>query len=139
MDGRAFLESARLLMATPTEANRRSAVGRAYYAALNETRAALARWGFSVPPGVDVEEFVNTRFYLAMDMDAVRVSDVLVRLQRNREIADYSLTEAVSFADESMVRDLLLLAEIGIDLLDQIEADPVRRAKAVAAIRKAFP
>jgi hypothetical protein len=48
MDGRAFLDSAWLLLATPTEANRRSAVSRGYFAILNEARAALESRAFAV-------------------------------------------------------------------------------------------
>jgi hypothetical protein len=139
MDGRAFLESARLLMTTPTEANRRSAVGRAYYAVLNEARVALERWGFSAPAGADIDDYILSRFDRVLNMDILRVADALDQLGEHREVADYSLSTPGVFADEKGVNHLLQRAEIGIDLLDQIEADPARRAKAVADIRAAFP
>ena len=139
MDGRAFLDSARLLLATPTEANRRSAVSRGYFAILNEARAALERWGFPVTANADIDASVISLFGKAVNMDAVRVWDVLDRLERNREAADYFLTGPGNFADESAVRHLLQLAETGIDVLDQLEADPIRRANAIVAIRVAFP
>ena len=43
------------------------------------------------------------------------------------------------FADDIEAKRLLLLAEIGIDLLDQIESDPARRALAIADIRAGRP
>ena len=139
MDGRAFLDSARLLMTTPTEANRRSAVAIGYYAILNEARSALARWGFPVPMGADIDNFVNSRFSAAKNIDLLRVADALDRLDGNREIAGYSLSTAGIFADDNRVNHLLQLVETGIDLLGQIEADPVRFASICADIRAAFP
>jgi hypothetical protein len=50
MDGRAFLDSARHLLAAPSEANRRSAAGRLCLALLHEARVALERWGFPLLP-----------------------------------------------------------------------------------------
>jgi hypothetical protein len=139
MDGRAFLDSARLLLATPTEANRRSAVSRGYFAILNEARAALERWGFVVGATADIDASVIAHFGRAANTDAVRAWDVLDRLERNRQTADYFLTAPGGFADEREVRHLLQLAQTGIDLLDQLEADPARRAAVVAAIRAEFP
>ena len=60
-------------------------------------------------------------------------------LRDNRAVGDFSLTQPGIFDDETEVRRLIRLAEIGIDVLDQLEADPARGAAAVAAIRAAFP
>ena len=139
MDGRAFLDSARLLMTIPTEANRRSAVAIGYYAILNEARSALDRWGFPVPAGADIDDFVNFRFSVTRNIDLLRVADAIDRLDGNREVAGYSLSPAGIFADDSVVNHLLQLAETGIDLLGQIETDPARLATACADIRGAFP
>ena len=139
MDGRTFLVSAQLLMRKPSEVNRRSAVSRAYFAILNEARAALERWGFSVVAKAGVDRSVVSHFDKAVNRDAIRVWDALTQLERNREAADYFLTGPGAFADESEVRRLLRLVQIGIDVLDELEADPVRRAAVVAAIRAAFP
>ena len=139
MDGRAFLDSVRLLMATPTEANRRSAVSRAYYAVLNEARSALDRWGFPVPAKADIDDFVAARFMTARSMDLIRVADCLDLLDKNSDKADNSLTEPGVFADGNEVVRLVQRAEIGIDLLDQIEADPKRLEAAITAIRADLP
>ena len=139
MDGRTFLGSARLLMRKPTEANRRSAVSRGYFAILNEARAALERWGFSVAAKAGVDSSVITLFEKAVNRDAIRVGDSLIQLERKREAADYFLTGPGAFADESEAKRLLRLVQIGIDVLDELEADPVRRAAVVAALRAGFP
>jgi hypothetical protein len=139
MDGRVFLDSARYLMAAPSEANRRSAAGPLYCAVLNEARAALERWGFPVPAQVDIDDFVLSRFNTIPNMDLLRVADPLIQLEQNRQLADDSLSGSVLFADDSEVQRLLRLVEIGIDLLDQIEADSARRTTAIADIQKAFP
>ena len=139
MDGRAFLFSARLLMRKPSEANRRSAVSRGYFAILNEARVALERWGFVVTATADIDGFVVSHFYMALNMDALRVSDALVQLRDNRQQADYSLIGPGIFDDDTEVRRLVRLAEIGIDVLDELESDPARWIVTVAAIRLAFP
>jgi len=139
MDGRAFLQSARALLAAPSEANWRSAVGRAYYALLHEARAALERWGFPGPAHGNVHTFVKPRFVFSSQPDAKNVGIILDRLSAWRNQADYRLAASASFASDALARQALALAESAIDLLDQIEADPARRTAAVAAVRKAFP
>lgn len=139
MDGRAFFVSARLLMRKPSEVNRRSAISRGFFAVLNEARVALERWGFAVVTTTDIDEIVISHFDRVLNFEAIRVADVLTRLRNNRQIADYDLAGPGSFADVREVRHLLQLAQVGIDVLDQLEADPVQRAATVAAICAALP
>ena len=139
MDGRAFLDTAKLLLATPTEAIRRWAVSRAYFAVLTEARAALERWGFAVAATADIDASVIAHFGRAVNVDAIRVWDVLDRLEQNRDAADYFLTAPGGFADDKQVKHLLQLAQTGIDLLDQLEADQERRAAVVAAKQAGIP
>lgn len=139
MDGRAFLESARHLLATPSEANRRSAVGRAYYALLHEGRVVLERWGFPLPPRDSIHTFVRLRFAYPTHTDLKQVGDALDDLSRLRNQADYHLGIVGAFASDVRARQAVASAQTAIDLLDHIDADPARRVAAVAAIRKAFP
>jgi hypothetical protein len=139
MDGRAFLQSARHLLATPSEANWRSAAGRAYYALLHEGRVVLARWGFPLPPRDSIHTFVRLRFTYPANADVQKVGDAFDLLSRLRTAADYRLASPGPFADAVDADDAVQRAQAAIDLLDQIEADPARRAAAVAAVRKAFP
>jgi hypothetical protein len=62
MDGRAFLTVARRLAHEHTEADWRSAAGRAYYALLLEGKAAFQRWGFTPPPRDQIHRFVRLCF-----------------------------------------------------------------------------
>jgi hypothetical protein len=139
MNGREFLQSARDLLARPSEANWRSATGRAYYALLHEGRVALDRWGFPLPPRQDIHPFVRLRFSYANQPDMRRVGDTLDKLARWRNEADYRLATAGRFANDTDATEAARLAQDAINILDQVEADPARRAAAVAAIRAAWP
>ena len=139
MDGRGFLQSARRLLADPSEANWRSAAGRAYYALLHEGRAALERWGFPLLPRERVHSFVRVRFTFPAHADVRKVGDSFGLLSGLRNAADYRLASPGKFATAAEADDAVQRAEAAIDLLDQIDADPARRAAAVAAVRQAFP
>jgi hypothetical protein len=139
MDGRAFLDAVRYLLAAPSEVNRRAAAGPLYCAMLNEARDALERWGFVVPGQADVHNFVFPRFYSAANSDLIRVGDVLKRVKEYRDLADDSRSPPTVFADNNEVNKWLTLVEFDIALLDQIEADPARRAQAIADVRSKFP
>jgi len=139
MDGRAFLQSARHLLADPSESNWRSAAGRAYYALLHECRAALERWGFPLLPRESIHSFVRVRFDYPANSDVRQVGVALGRLSLLRNAADYRLASPGKFAGAAEADAAVQWAEKAIDLLDQIDADPARRAAAVAAVRQAFP
>src|SRR5689334_7964472 len=108
MDGRAYLDVVRYLMAAPSEVNRRAAAGPLYCAMLNEARDALERWGFA-PPAVpaDVYAFVRDRYYRALNRELMQVADMLGRVRGYREIADDSRSPATEFADDKRVNALL--------------------------------
>jgi hypothetical protein len=139
VDGRAFLDSVRLLLTVPSEANRRSAAGPLYCALLNEARDALERWGYPVPARADVPSFVLAPLATVPNMDLVRVADPLEQCEHFRELADDSRTRLTIFDDDGEAKRLLLLAVIAIDVLDQIESDTARRAAVIADLRKVFP
>jgi hypothetical protein len=139
MDGRAFLDSARLLLAAPCEANWRSVAGRSYVALLNEARAALERWGFPVPAGADVHDFVVTRFDSRRITNLLGVEVVLDGLESLSREADHALSSPGSFADASKVTSQFFLATGLIEMLDEIESDPNRRTAAIADIQTRWP
>jgi hypothetical protein len=127
------------LLAAPSEANWRSAAGRAYYALLHEGRAALERWGFPLLLRESIHNFVRARFDYPANLDVRQVGDALGRLSQLRNAADYRLASPGKFATAAEADVAVQRAEKAIDLLDQIDADPARRAAAVAAVRQAFP
>jgi hypothetical protein len=139
MDGRAFLGSAQHLLTLPNEANWQSAASRLYLALLHEARVALDRWGFPLPPQDDIHDFVLSRFDSYPNMDLLRVADALRRLSLFVKGADFALSSAGLFADAAAVSQHLALAQVTIDLLDQIDNDPVRRATALGDIGARWP
>jgi hypothetical protein len=139
MDGRAFLHSAQHLLALPNEANWRSAASRLYLALLHEARIALERWGFPRPSQDDLHTFVSSRFGSTLNLDLLRVDDALFRLRTFAEEADFALTSVGVFGDAREVSRHLFLSQVGIDLLDQSDNDPARRAAGIADLRARWP
>lgn len=109
MDGRAFLQVAREVFRGRTEAHWHSAAGRAYYALMLECRAALQRWGFQVPHGPGVHNFVRLRFSRTGDADLQAISDDLDWMCRVRNYADYEIPVSLSFANDIRQERLLLV------------------------------
>src|SRR5262245_15165552 len=139
MDGRSFLDAVQYLLAAPSELNRRVAAGPLYCAALNEARDALDRWGFVAPADADAYDFVYERFDEVMNFDLMRIAELLGRVEEYRALADDSRSPPSEFADDTKVIGFRGVVLFAIDLLAQIEADPTRRAKAIADIRTGFP
>jgi hypothetical protein len=139
MDGRDFLAAAQHLLSLPQEVCWRSAANRLYLAVLLEARAALERWGFPLLPQDDIHDFVVSRFGSPLSLDLLRVEDGLRRLRSLATEADFALSAVGSFANAGPVSQHLVLAQVVIDLLDQIDNDPVRRAAAIRDIRARWP
>ena len=135
MNGRVFLGPARDLVAVASEAHWRTAAGRAYYAAFQEARAALERWGVIIPARESIHAAVRLRFVYAGDPDAKAIGRGLDDLVKLRNEADYKLTSSVRFRDANDAEDAIDKADDLIDRLDAIDADPTRRAEAIASIR----
>jgi hypothetical protein len=139
MDGRAFLGSAQHLLGVDTEANRRSAAGRLYLALLHEGNAALERWGFPRPAQDDIHSFVLSRFNSAPNLDLLRVADALKQLRALAEVADYALASPGVFVDAIEISRRQILAQVTVDLLEQIDNDTARRTAAVTDLRARWP
>src|SRR5262245_7223127 len=138
MVGRDFLEVARRLVSGPTEADRRSSVSRSYYSLFIECRDALLRWGFNFPQR-DSHREVQRRFTFPKHPDLNRIADVLSQLVSHRNSADYGMTGARHGFDAAAAADAEAKARSALSVLDALDADPARRAAAVAAIRGALP
>jgi hypothetical protein len=135
MGGRIFLEVARDMAGGKTEAQWRTAVGRAYYALLLEGRDALGRWGFTVPPRQNLHTFVRLRFTFAADPDLRKIGDALDQLFQWRNQADYHLKTVDLFDAPTNTLQAIALARNALALLDRIDGDPERRSAAIAGIR----
>src|SRR5262249_50350360 len=130
MDGRAFLGVARELALGRTEAHWRAAVGRGYYALILEGGDLLPHWGFTPPPRQNVHTFVRLQFLYASSRDLKLVGDTLDRLARWRNQADYVLASGGPFGTDRWATQAVAFSSDAITLLDQIDADPARRAAA---------
>jgi uncharacterized protein (UPF0332 family) len=135
MDGREFLDVAERLAQGNTEADWRTATGRAYYGLMQEMNAALLRWGFGPARRDRVHTFVRLHFIYASDGELKAIGIILEQLVSLRNLADYQLTMRGSFATPDAAKQAVLDARNALTRLDAIDRDPVRRAAAVAGIR----
>jgi hypothetical protein len=134
MQGRAFLDVAREMCSGATEAHWRAAVIHAYYALVLECRDALTRWGIAVPPRQNIHAAVRLKFAYAGHPDLRVIGDALDFLVRHRNDASYDLSPLPIFQTRRLALRAVREAEAALALLDAIEADPARRAAAVASL-----
>jgi hypothetical protein len=134
MDGRAFLEIARELVAGKTEAHWRGAAIHAYYGLMLEGREALFRWGVKLPPHQSVHHFVRLKLVFAKDADLKIIGKTLDSQAQLRNHASYHLNPGVEFSSVANAQKAVLDAAAALARLDAIEADPARRAAAIASL-----
>jgi hypothetical protein len=135
MEGRAFLDLARELAAGVSESHWRGAAGRAYYGLMLECRDALLRWGFVMPPRDKVHAVVRLRMVYSSDKDVKRIGFTLDHLGQLRNRADYDLNALKYFGSPIHARQATQDAADALTSLDTMDADPARRAAAIASIR----
>lgn len=133
MQGRAFLEVARAVVAGSTEAHWRAAVIHAYYALFLECRDALIRWRVAIAPRQNAHSAVRLRFVYASDPDLKRLGDALDKWCPLRNDASYNLRALAKFANDRLAQESIKEVTASLALLDAIESDPPRRAAVIAA------
>lgn len=134
MQGRAFLGVARELAAGPTEAHWRTSVIQAYYALMLECRDALQRWGRSPPPRQNVHSYVRLQLTYATDPVLRALGIMLDDFVRRRNKASYDLGRLSIFGSAGPAQTIVQDVTASLTALDAIEADPVRRAAAIASL-----
>jgi uncharacterized protein (UPF0332 family) len=138
MNPRKFLDISRRLLTRSAEEDWRTAANRAYYSLFLECRDALARWGFASTKSTSVHFFVRDRFYLTGNAELTPIGNILHELIQLRNRADYDMA-AAQFNTAKEAHKASNRAAAGLQLLDVIEADPTKRAQAIADIRARFP
>ncbi len=135
MQGRAFLDLAREVVRGGTPRHRRGAIIHSYYAPLLECREAMDRLGFPPLSRQQVHAQIRLRLVYATDRDTKRIGMALERLGQDRNLANYDLRDLQMFGTDRDARDAIQAASDFIALLEAIDADPVRRAAAMASIK----
>lgn len=133
MQGRAFLDVARDVFLQTKEPYWRATVIHAYYALMLECRDALARWGVPIVPRQNAHSAVRLRFLYASDSDLKAIGSKLDDWGRYRNDASYNLTLLRHFTSNALAQRAIKEVTAALTLLDAIEADPVRRAAAIAS------
>ncbi len=135
MKGREFLAPARDDAAGHTAAHWRTAVVSAYYALMLECRDALKRWGRPVPPKQRVHADVRLILTFATDPDVKFLGFELDDLVQLRNTAHYDLLPHPAFRTRLAALDVIRRSTDAITMLDAIEADPGRLARAIASLK----
>jgi hypothetical protein len=135
MKGREFLDQARDSLPGSLQRHRRSAVIHSYYALLLECRDLMSRWGLQRLSRQQVHAQVRLRLVYSTDADLKAIGFTLERMSQNRNLASYDLTDLPLFATATVAQDHVKSAADAIALLDAIDADPARRAAAIASIK----
>jgi len=135
MRGREFLELAREVLPAGRPRHQRAAIVHAYYALLLECRDLLESWGFAPATRHQVHTQVRLRLIYSSDADLKTIGRQLERQSQDRNLASYDLQDLPVFASSKRALDNITFAENAIASLDAIDADPVRKAAAIASIR----
>jgi hypothetical protein len=136
MDPTAFYHFGLRMIASspaPDPVSCRTAIGRAYYAALNRADQALARWGASCGKGPQKHGLAVRFLHATNDPDLMSASKDLDALKGSRNRADYDMNDA-SVEKASEARKALDLAKRVMDFLDAVETDAARKGTAASHI-----
>jgi uncharacterized protein (UPF0332 family) len=132
MNPRDLLDVADELASGRKEADWRSAVSRAYYAAFHVARELLEQCGFGVPRADQAHAYLWLRLANAGHPDVKEAGNALRELRRNRNWADYDLDRPLH---QPTAFDGVRTAADIIDLLDAVAAEPAIRAKITDAMK----
>jgi hypothetical protein len=118
----------------PDPASCRTAIGRAYYAALNRADQTLAGWGASCGKGPQKHGLAVRFLHATNDLDLMSASMDLSDLKDLRNRADYNMSDA-SVESASQARKALNLAKRVMDFLEVVDNDLARKTSAESHIR----
>lgn len=132
MDETGFLELADELSTGSRQADWRTAISRAYYAAFHKGRTLLRRAGFRVPHAERAHAYLWLRLSNSDHPDVKKAGDDLNSLRSLRNWADYDFGQPI---DEAMAIELVGVATGIVQLLHQLANEPVICARVVDAIK----
>jgi uncharacterized protein (UPF0332 family) len=118
-----LLTLAEKLIRGAVEAEWRSAVSRAYYAAFHKARLLLKSVGFAVPRGDQAHAYLWLRLCNCGDPQTIAAGSDLNALRGDRNIADYQV-DANFFLADAQVQ--VQTARRILQLLDAAAVDPTR-------------
>ncbi len=137
MDPSAFYHFGLRIVVTnpaPDPATCRTAIGRAYYAALNRVDQTLGRWGASCGRGPQKHGLAVRFLHATNDPVLMMASGDLNGLKDLRNRADYDMSDA-SVEKTSQAMKALDLAKHVMDSVEAVDNDPARRTAAEGHIR----
>jgi uncharacterized protein (UPF0332 family) len=132
MDETGFLNVADTLSTGGTEADWRSAISRAYYAAFHKARSFLLRCGFQVPRGDQAHAYLWLRLSNAGHPDVMSAGRDLNHLRGLRNLADYDFDTPI---EQLEALDLVQRATDIIQLLDDLAKETTIRDQVLDAIK----
>lgn len=118
----------------PDAASCRTAIGRAYFAALNRVDEALGRWGAACGKGSQKHGLAVRFLHATDDPDLKLASADLDRLRSLRNRADYDMGDA-SIETTSRARSALDLAKAVMASVEDVDKNPARRTTAESQIQ----
>lgn len=131
MNPEEFLATADELCEGTREADWRSAVSRAYYAAFHAARNLLRECGFAVPRHGEAHAYLTDRLAHCGNPSLVLAARDLLVLRGQRNRADYDLDRPFHHAD---ALDLVLRADGAARLFAQAAGEPTVRAAITTAM-----
>ncbi len=132
MDETGFLNVADALSTGETEADWRSAISRAYYAAFHKAGWLLRRGGFQVPRGDRAHAYLWRRLSNAGHPDVTNVGRNLNHLRGRRNRADYDFDRRMG---QAIALDLVQSAADIIQLLDDLAKEAAILAQVIDAMK----
>jgi len=126
MQGADFLEVAKDLAKSHSEAALRSAVSRAYYALFNVAAQVLIEWGFVVSQGPGAHGEVRNRFSNCGIEQVTDFVHSLDELRARRNQADYNMNSK-AFDNRTHCALLVASAGVAIQTLKEFRQEPLRR------------
>jgi uncharacterized protein (UPF0332 family) len=132
MDETGFLEVADELSTGSREADWRSAISRAYYAAFHKGRTLLRQAGFRVPRAERAHAYVWLRLSNSGHLDVNKVGDDLNGLRSLRNCADYYFDRPI--AEATAIEQVGVATKI-IQLLHQLANEPIILTRVIDGIK----